>query len=209
MGQLQQPDLLTHPRREPGHAGSRLWLVLVAATVVMAGCSEPERQQPELAQRWQSTASDYQRTVLDDGVVSRDEYERAVADTAACMQEAGFQTGPLRDVPDGVRMDFPVYSSEGQDRDPDEAWTRCWDTYLIAIESVYLAQHASAEGEAAIEQQLVECLGSNGVNDVPVGLTDFELFSLLRETDASTGAWFCREKWLIARGELGAEPPDE
>jgi len=207
VGQREQPDLLRLRKREPALHGSRLLALVLMASVSVSCASPPTSARPDLAERWRASASEYQRDVLDDGVVSDDEYQQAVSDTAGCMQGAGFDTGPIRDVPDGVRKDFVVSPGASSDADPDAAWGRCWDEFLVAVESVYLAQHASDADIATIDQQLRDCLAANGISDAPKTPTDFELFTLLRDADASTEAWFCREKWLIARGELGAGPP--
>lgn|GEM_PF-6371496 len=208
MGQFKQPHLLTGTRQGAVATGSRI-LVALLIGIFGSSCANPQLRgsHPELADRWRAASSEYQRAVLADGTVSAAEYERAVVDTAVCMNQAGFETSALRDVPDGVRKDFAVHQSEGSDAQPDEAWARCWEEFAVAVESVYLAQHASTKSDETIDRQLTDCLADNGLSDVPTQMTDFELFSQLREADASTAAWFCREKWLIARGEMGADPP--
>lgn len=204
-GAVRTASLADSLGRKPTHVGFRLVPVALIASIAVSCASETAR--PDLAERWGTTASEYQLEILEDGTVSADEYGGAVAATAGCMEAAGFDTGPLRDVPDGVRKDFTVYPGGSSAADPDEDWGRCWDQHLVAVESVYLAQHASEAGPDAINRQLRDCLAAAGISDAPEAPTDFELFTLLRDLDASTEAWFCREKWLIALGELGAEPP--
>lgn len=169
--------------------------------------SLPEAQL--LADRWLLSVGPEQASILDDRHVSNDEYVNAVGDAAACLNEQGFETGAVREVPDGVRRDFTVQQGDHSDADTAAAWRRCWSQHLNAIESVFLAQHARPGDASAVEQELLACLVDNELLNAPSGMTDFELFTFLRSSDASTAAWFCRERWLIARGEIGADPPNE
>ncbi len=184
-------------------------ILVFLMALVACGPSKTERTSIALAERWHRSTTEYQAVVLDDHRVSDDEYEQAVVDTARCLNDNGFETGGIRDVPDGVRKDFMIMQGDHTDNETADAWTTCWRDHLDAVESVYLAQHARLdEDEAALERELLDCLIDNNVADAPSGMSDFELFELLRASDASTQAWFCRERWLVARGKLGATPPD-
>lgn len=185
--------------------------ILVAVLLCLTGCapSAVERRSSDLAERWLGNVSDYQARVLGDLRVSDDEYELAVSDTALCLNAKGFATGSIREVPDGVRNDFMVLQGDHTDTQMTEVWGSCSNQHLTAVESVYLAQHARVDADAAtLADELVECLAENDIPDAPTAMTDFELFQYLRTSEAATGAWFCRERWLLASGKLGATPPD-
>lgn len=196
-------------RRTP--KSSRWALLLPLAMVVLAGCSEgsPNEQSEELADQWLRSASTSEAAVLRDSRVSDSEYAQAVEDTASCLNDLGLDTGAVHDSPDGIRKQFLVIQGDYTTAEGDAAWRQCWEEHLDGIESVYLAQHAQWDADPnALDQELLDCLSSTGLTDLPTGMTDAEVFQALRSADARTEAWVCRELWLIAQGALGATPPD-
>jgi len=108
-----------------------------------------QRASIALAERWLRSVSEYQAMVLEDRRVTVAEYEQAVDSTAACLNRKGYETGPVREVPDGVRLDFMVIQGDNDASDVAAAWSTCWIGYLRAVESVYLAQHARLDTVAS------------------------------------------------------------
>lgn len=196
-------------RRKPT---SSRWAPLLAWTMmVLAGCSEASsnEQSERIADQWLRSASTYEAAVLTDSRVSDGEYTEAVEDTASCLNGLGLDTGAVHDLPDGIRKQFLVIQGNYTTAEGDAAWRQCWEEHLDAIESVYLAQQARWDADPnALDQELLDCLSSTGLTDLPKGMTDAEVFQALRSADARTEAWVCRELWLIAQGALGATPPD-
>lgn len=176
------------------------------------GCADPDGTASESsrlkANQWLRTTSEVQKAVLLDGEVTASEYAGSVEAARTCVEGLGFGVSAVRNVSDGVRQDFVVRPGDKTTEEAFDALAACRSEQLEAVESVYLAQHSRIdEGREVLEGELITCLQKHGVPDVPTGLTDFELFKLLRERDVSTDAWFCREIFLIATGNLGASPP--
>lgn len=161
-----------------------------------------------LAERWLRATEGTQRATLADQLITLSEYTDSVEAARKCVELGGFGTSAPRQVGDGVRLDFVVRPEGKAAEEAFEVLTTCRSAHLEAVESVYLAQHSRIEeGREVLEEELLDCLENHGVSDVPTGLQDFQLFELLRDRDVSTGAWFCRDTFLIALGELGATPP--
>lgn len=226
LGPIEKPDLLAlcgrgrrrHVRASRASVVRLAQFALgVALISAAAACQAAPRSSSDatanshstaLAERWLETTSEHQARVLADLRVSDGEYLQALDDTATCLHDRGIQTGPVRDVPDGVRKNFLVIPGDRTEADADAAWQACWAERLDAIESVFLGQHARPDvDEATLERELLACLAALGVQDTPTGMRDVELFQLLQSQDASIEAWVCREHWLLARGELGPTPP--
>lgn len=186
--------------------------VVLLALAFATGCADASGSASDasrdLAAVWLKSTNGSQRPLLADLRISEEEYVEAVLSASRCVEEQGFGVSAVRDVADKVRKDFLVYLEGGDPQEANAALVECRWEHLESVESVYLAQHSRVdEGIDVLEQELISCLADNGVGSVPSGLTDFELFTLLRERVVSTAAWYCRDAFLIAIGKLGATPP--
>lgn len=140
-------------------------------------------------------------------MISVDEYVQALRDGADCMREAGFEVSEFRDVPDGIRQDFMVGRGERQEREITPEWDRCRTEHYVAVESVWLLQHARLDEEQdALQAELIDCLEANGVEGATASMRDHEIWHLLNDSDAAMEAWVCRERFLIYTGQLGSRP---
>jgi hypothetical protein len=95
------------------------------------------------------TTSEYQRAILEDGVVEFEEYEAAVLETIRCIEDAGFEItgGPeLR----GGQFHYSWGSPGSSDPDGSrgrEVGTRCAGEYSSDVQKAWLTQNMPSEEE--------------------------------------------------------------
>jgi hypothetical protein len=141
---------------------------LAACLVVglLVGCSasggesdapNPYRGDFELALA--SATSDFERQVLADLVISRAEYEEAVARYVECANDGGVE---LEAVPQG---DYYVYRHAGMgSSDIDEVLDGCSQGTVALIEGLYIATVTNPNREG-IDELRVACLKRQGLVD--------------------------------------------
>lgn len=102
----------------------------------------------------------FQQEVFSDGVVTFEEYRRAVTSAMACIERAGFTVeGPFR-YPDDPRAPIVIAPGEdpsgrltyvvvatGDDRLRSRVIEGCEMRWLYRVQYVWLAKHAPSEGE--------------------------------------------------------------
>lgn len=122
---------------------------------------------------------EFQREVFRDGVVTFDEYERAVLEEIRCIEREGFAVeGPYR-YPEGpmivfapgadpsIRVDWAavVPDEASEERRLDQVMLRCEMQWRYRIERVWLGKHAPSEAEVdAWLQRLADCAREHGLS---------------------------------------------
>lgn len=125
----------------------------------------------------------FQQEVFSDGVVTFEEYRRAVTSAMACIERAGFTVeGPFRypDDPQAPIVIAPgedpsdrltyVVAATGDDRRRSRVLEGCEMRWLYRIEYVWLGKHAPSEEEIeAWNQRATDCARAHGlpVSDPP------------------------------------------
>ena len=159
-----------------------------------------------LAREWLPAVSGQQRKVLEDGVVTLDEYVAALSAGAACMRDAGFETSAIRVVPDGIRRDFTVTQQGQSDDEVSTSWSRCRADHYGAVETVWLAQHKRiGASRDQLVQEMRTCLSDAGFTSGFVEDPD-ELGYRLHLTGAPSRQWACLERFLIYIGRNVTHP---
>jgi len=112
--------------------------------------------------------SDYQRAILEDGDLTFQEYERALLDTVACLQDAGVRivSGPQLQS-DGRTLHFS-FSGGATIAGVDAAGQQydiCYAEHLDLVSLVWLFLDPKTEQELqAARRSLVDCLREAGVD---------------------------------------------
>lgn len=108
-------------------------------------------------------ASEFQRELLEDGLLTDSEYERAGLGLVECLRAGG------------VVVANPEFGAQGfsfSTRDPlpsgqaefDRVFDACYEEYFSLVEFAWADQTApSEEEEATFYRYVAECLGDNGV----------------------------------------------
>jgi hypothetical protein len=147
---------------------SGIGLIAVGAMALVAVRANAGGEGPEatirLAQQGDELTAP-QAEVLDDGTVSREEYEQAVRQTIACLRDAGISTTEPEWQGNNLQFAYGGYSSRGDLEPADQAYADCYAEYQAKVDRAWHAQFRPAErpdaatGEAyyAVMQ---ECTGS-------------------------------------------------
>lgn len=128
---------------------SVLGILLAACVLWSCGDGGSESDSSVVAQDLTSTTSEYQRAILEDGVVEFEEYEAAVLETIRCIEDAGFEItgGPeLR----GGQFQYS-WGSPGES-DPDgsrgrQVGTQCGEEYSRDVHRAWVEQNMPSEEE--------------------------------------------------------------
>lgn len=107
-----------------------------------------------------------QAAILADGVVTFDEYERAVLATMTCMEDRGLDVeGPHRSERRCVPfVDFAFGGAEADLAEADAIQEACALDHVSAVADTYAYQDRPSSEELTRQQELVvECLGRIGI----------------------------------------------
>jgi hypothetical protein len=110
------------------------------------------------------STSPEQRALLEDGAVTRTEYESAVLNTARCMDDEGYATAV-----EELGILLRVVSSDGVASLEEvqrwrDAYTECAGIYLRDVESVWQLQHIPTEQEQEENRRaMLECVRGYGI----------------------------------------------
>ncbi|QSB23251.1 hypothetical protein [Curtobacterium sp. 24E2] len=132
-----------------------LLAVAIATSVAALLCScsgtapEPSRSQSAAA------ISQQQRTALDDGAVTWDEYKSGFDAYQACLSEAGYQLMDPQ-VDEFQLMDFGIPDAAVQ----SGTEKKCYQLYWAQLDGAWQAAHEDSSESAEI---IKACLESNGV----------------------------------------------
>ncbi len=180
--------------------------------VSMSGClalqssSDANSHSRLVAATWFDAASKDQQSLLEDEIITADEYGQALNAGRRCMEDKGFHVSPLQDLPDRIRRDFIVYAGTRSDDDVTPEWQRCRDQHYGVVEGIWLLQHVRQD-TSKVEEELLRCLAGNSITGATIGMADSDLVQLLYQRAASEQAWTCREVFLITSGNLQPLPP--
>jgi hypothetical protein len=138
------------------------------------------------------TVPDFQREILEDGVVTTAEYERAVHAEIQCINDHGIKTnGPVWVRHDSALM-FLVVSNFIGDPATDEVTEECSRLFSDAVEVVYVEEHTPTDFELREEVAAYrECLIEMGLPDVDESTTGRELQLAAARWSVETGQHDC------------------
>lgn len=144
---------------------------------VTAGCggNEQPAEGPwaaEIEEARQQATSDFERDILNDGEITRAEYDEAIDRYLSCMEDAGVRVG-TEDMGGYYQYSVAGPSSDYDRHDPD-----CRRGTIQSIEPVYVAIVRNPNNED-LNELLVRCLKAKGL--VP---EDFTAQDLREEREA-------------------------
>ena len=159
-------NTVSWPSRAIASAGSLLLLAgLCACSAPEASSDRPYASQFEQA-RSEST-TDFQRDVLDDDVITEEEFREVRQRYVDCLADAGIRAEALADgsydMPDGL---------QGKNADADMA---CATKTVIPVESLYYTIRSNPQNED-FSALIVECLQAKGVVDDAFAKEDWDEF---------------------------------
>lgn len=184
--------------------GQAFAAAIAATALLVAGCSTAREQGtlPDYVRaELDAGLSDFQRAILEDGVVTPAEYEQAVLATLSCLDAEGIpHSEPVlqQSGPSAPRWDYTVGPWPIEEDERFSAiYRRCLDEYQRAVASAWSHQEGPTESEMqALRQKAVECFRRYGLD-----ASDYETFvateSMLSDEERAV-ALNC--KLLIFRG---------
>lgn len=143
-------------------------LLAAVGLFVLAGCSAPA--EPEITEldvdAIAAETSDFQRGILEDGVVLPEEYERAVLAQRECVTAAGASAGEIESRGNNeLSFDWEIEapSQEELDSITSEA-DSCVEEYVDAVGSVWAYQQLlTPEERSERRPEVVACLQTAGI----------------------------------------------
>lgn len=190
-------------------------LILLFLLVVAGGCSGAAAgggsPSEELARVRLEGASDFEKEILEDLLVTQAEYERAVLATVDCVRDQFPELeieGPYTS-PNGFTMTFDYVAHTGNDPDSvdefshlvDEADAAC-EGFRAGIESVWVEQHIPSGVEREeMQQAFVDCADRVGLSGLAIGMNLGEVLEKVAEHNNRTQdglAYDCLYQYEVA-----------
>lgn len=177
----------------------RTALVVGAAALLLVGCSAGAENSPAMAPAETAQqqggpaqpggASDRQKAIVADGLVTLDERNEAFRAFAACLDAEGLT---LQDTSD-VRAPATSYRAQAKPgADPartDAAFVRCRDEHFHLVAARWDFQNRPDPARLADAQKaLATCMRSRGI-DLPAQPTMADYLAILERRDAATEAY--------------------
>lgn len=151
--------------------------------LLIAGCATPGAvaDPPQLEgfpPGYASNASDFEKEILADGVVSYAEYERANLTIVECLEDAGIAVTQVVPASEEGFLNFNFVRTDdpGGARRVDAAYADCEKQYAQYVFAVYRKQNLPTGVELTERKaDLVACLEGAGLSDVSADPTTTEL----------------------------------
>lgn len=129
-----------------------------------AGSADQRISDRELQVMLQS-ANDFTREIIEDGVVTPEEYERAVFRTMQCMDDAGVEhTEPVfKEFRFESRWEYSIVGGIGSAA--DNAYIECYDEFEASVKNVWNEQQRISEEESQmVAEEHLECVREAGID---------------------------------------------
>ena len=158
-------------------------------TPAAAKASQPDPIEPGLLTTLLADTSDFQRDLLEDGMLTLDEYERAKLEQARCLMDQGLEIDPDRLQLDGLlRYTYFITASAEIAPEAPAIMRDCQATYSIEVDrawaevSLPLLDNVIAESKAMVYGCLVDSGFDPGDSNVDPESPEF----LAAEEDCAT-----------------------
>lgn len=115
----------------------------------------------EVAAAQKQANGDFQRQVLSDGTISREEYVEAAQRYTSCMREHGYRTEAVDDLQSGV-FQFRTTQELGAEDIDDAIRDDCRATSLDVIEPLYTGMLTNPQKED-FDSMVLRCLQRKGI----------------------------------------------
>jgi hypothetical protein len=154
------------------------------AALLLGGCSSGQAGEPLDVDALAQNTTDFQSSILQDGTVDADEYERAVLAAHACVVEKGFEP----DAPDWYRGEL-TFSVEMMAKDEaalaelngryDVAYEDCMAEYAYDVADVWVNQLLLTSDERDSERpDVINCLRAAGL-EVSDDASDADIYAAM------------------------------
>ncbi len=140
-------------------------VVAVATVAVLMVAGPPASSNPEDDRTLFMESAPDAADILADGVVSRDEYDAAMAATIACARAEGVLVTEPRF--DGRRYVYKVITFDDTDSQLKHAFDLCYGEHLRAVDQAWAKQTDAAIDQAAIYPRWADCMRRNGFDIDP------------------------------------------
>ncbi|MGL5828516.1 MAG: hypothetical protein ACRC0L_02980 [Angustibacter sp.] len=132
---------------------------VVGALALSGACSRPQKQSAIPPSKYhqdillaaKKVPTEFQRKLLEDGEITRAEYEQAVDRTIKCVAEKGFRLGKISD-PGG----YYTFGMEASDAG-DKAYSECGRQYSSKVEFYYMESRRNPD-RRDFNELTAECL---------------------------------------------------
>lgn len=144
-------------------------MAVTAITLMLSSCASPEENvyAPEIAAAKSVAESDFEKTVFEDNLISRAEYEEAEQRYVACLDSKGAK---ISLVDEGGYYTYEISGEIVDTYDAVKDDCRLGNTNLI--ESLYVDQLLNPQ-KIAFEDKVVACFIANGVAPADFTAKDF------------------------------------
>lgn len=153
------------------------WFVVVLS-VVLVGCSSTSIDAPvgpwadEIAKAQRSASTDFERDVLADGSITRDEYQEASQRYVDCMRTAGYDTRAVDPIGAGL-FQYQTSVPIGEPDLDDDVSDRCHRGSLDLIEPLYGSLLTNPNRED-FDVLVFGCLQRNGFASENLTVSEFK-----------------------------------
>ncbi|WP_157521029.1 hypothetical protein [Microbacterium sp. Leaf159] len=165
--------------------------------LVVVGCSGSEQPPPLDVDSLVESTSEYQKPLLEDGVVSADEYEQSLLAYRTCVEDAGATPSEIYEAGNGEKaFDYQVFAVDDEDLERINALAEeCLPEYFQDVGKVWAYQQLlSPEELQDLRPDVAECLRGVGI-DVDDDFTLDDLAARVGELEDQSVIQPCVQKY--------------
>lgn len=163
---------------------------VVSGMVMVAACGDGDANDlsgeyeipPGLLEQHLEDASEFQRELIEDGIITFADYERAVYATVACLEERGVDVVEGPELTGRNVYQF-TYAADDREQGPVVYW-ECYEEHQVVIDRVWAGTGQENPTEEELEEAraaLEACLRGAGI-DLPGGASSAD-FAAVAESD--------------------------
>lgn len=180
---------------------ARATICVVVLTGAMAGCSSgpglEETPKLDLAGILKET-TEYQREIIADGIVTPEEYERALLERRDCVASSGAAPGPIYKIGNGEQtFDFEITATNDDAMNIiQQKADACLPAFFDDVGAVWAFQNLlSPEERQKMQPLVVECLAERGVK-VDSNATSDQIARVVQEVEDFSKVSPCVEEYI-------------
>ena len=161
------------------HRPARRWALLCATAFLLAACSSQpsgtvtsEAWAVDLQAAQRQSTSDFERDVLADGAITREEYVESVHRYIDCMRQNGYSTQAVDDLQSGV-FQYRTSQEIGSTDIDDQVSDQCRSGSVEIVEPLYVGMLTNPMRED-FNLLVLSCLRRKGLAPDGLSLTEFK-----------------------------------
>lgn len=163
----------------------RVLFVNVLAVSMLAGCAQTKSDNPyaaDYAEAIANTESEYQKGILEDGVITAEEMRDAQQQTITCLKTAGISAKYSDDSGSGIFSLEYESSSEADSVNDQEIVMGCTKQWIDDIEPLYYSQVTNPQNED-FDSLIAACLVRKEI--APAGFSGKDYKKLMEDNSKS------------------------